>query len=200
MIVAIEGGDQAGKQTQSAMLRRALDGEGRRVALFHFPDYKTAIGREIRRRLNAVGRTGESAPPQVIHCLLAANRWERLNNIRKAAEENDVLVMDRYYHSNIVYGLANGIKRPWLEKLEEGLPRPDLTILLDMSLDESLRRKRVRRDRFESNKELQRRIFSTYRAMARDGRNWTVIDASRSRQEVHNQILEETLRRLRRRG
>ena len=37
--------------------------------------------------------------------------------------------MNRYYHSNLVYGLANGMKQKWLENLDAGLPKADLVIL-----------------------------------------------------------------------
>ena len=41
--------------------------------------------------------------------------------------------MNRYYHSNLVYGLANGMKEKWLDNLDVGLPKADLVILLDVT-------------------------------------------------------------------
>ena len=64
---------------------------------------------------------------------MSANRWEKLNEILEAQEKNSVLIMNRYYHSNLVYGIANGMKQKWLENLDAGLPKADLVILLDVS-------------------------------------------------------------------
>jgi len=87
MIVAIEGGDQAGKKTQSQMLANALKKRKLKTKVFSFPDYSTPIGKQIRRYLD--GKT--KFPPQVIHCLLAANRWEKLNEIKKAHQKSQAL-------------------------------------------------------------------------------------------------------------
>lgn len=48
--------------------------------------------------------------------------------------------MNRYYHSNLIYGLANGLKQSWLENLDVGLPKADLVILLDVTQKESFSR------------------------------------------------------------
>ena len=77
MIIVIEGGDQAGKLTQSVLLEKSLKKQKIKTKLFHFPDYDTPIGKEIRKYLDGERKF----PPQVIHCLLAANRWEKLNEI-----------------------------------------------------------------------------------------------------------------------
>ncbi len=47
MIIVIEGGDQAGKLTQSKLLEKALKKRKIKTKLFHFPDYTTPIGKEI---------------------------------------------------------------------------------------------------------------------------------------------------------
>ena len=72
-------------------------------------------------------------PPEIIHYLYAANRWEKLEEIKKSAAKNSILIMNRYYHSNLVYGIANGLKEKWLQNLENGIPKADLVIVLDVS-------------------------------------------------------------------
>ena len=132
----IEGGDQAGKLTQSTLLEKSLKKQKIKTKLFHFPDYDTPIGKEIRKYLDGKRKFA----PQAIHCLLAANRWEKFDEILAAKEKNSVLIMNRYYHSNLIYGLANGLKQKWLESLDEGLPKADLVILLDVTQKESFSR------------------------------------------------------------
>ena len=79
LIISIEGGDQAGKKTQSNMLVKVLDSRGVRVSAFSFPDYTTPVGKVIKNVLN-----GKHTPiPQVIHCLMSANRWEMAEKIRQ---------------------------------------------------------------------------------------------------------------------
>ena len=185
MIIVIEGGDQAGKLTQSTLLEKALKKRKIKAKLFHFPDYATPVGKEIRKYLDGKRKF----PPQVIHCLLAANRWEKLNQILEAQEKNSVLIMNRYYHSNLVYGLANGMKQKWLENLDAGLPKADLVILLDVTQKESFNRQKTHRDKFEKNEEFLRKISKIYKTTAKKKR-WKIIDASKSKEEIHKEILE----------
>ncbi len=185
MIIVIEGGDQAGKLTQSTMLEKALKKRKIKTKLFHFPDYKTPIGKEIRQYLDGKRKF----PPQVIHCLLSANRWEKLEQIKQAQEKNSVLIMNRYYHSNLVYGLANGMKEKWLDNLDAGLPKADLVILLDVTQKESFNRQKTNRDKFEKNEEFLRKISKIYKTVAKKKR-WKIIDATKSKQEVHEEIMK----------
>ena len=191
MIVAIEGGDQAGKKTQSRMLANALKKSKVKTKIFNFPDYSTPIGKQIRRYLD--GKT--KFPPQVIHCLLAANRWEKLEEIKKAHQKNSVLIMNRYYHSNFVYGIVNGMKLDWLEGLDKGLPQSDLVIVLDVSQKEAFSRKNSKRDVFEKNKLFSQKISKAYRKLAKK-KHWKLIDASGSKQDVHNQVMKVFAKKL----
>jgi dTMP kinase len=191
MIIVIEGGDQAGKKTQTALLVKALKQRKIKTATFSFPDYKTPIGKEIAKYLNGKRKF----PPQVIHCLLAANRWEKLNEILIAQSKNSILIMNRYYQSNLIYGLANGLKREWLENLDAGLPKADLVILLDVTQRESFRRKKTNRDKFEKNEEFLKNISKIYRNIAKS-EHWKIVDASQSKQEVHKDILKIFTKKL----
>ena len=185
MIVVIEGGDQAGKKTQTELLFKALKKRKIKTETFSFPDYSTPVGKEIAKYLSGKRKF----PPQTIHCLLAANRWEKVNQILQALSKNSVLIMNRYYQSNLVYGLANGMKQNWLENLDAGLPKADLVILLDVSQKESFHRKKIKRDKFEKNEKFLKKISKIYRDTAKKKR-WKIINASQSKEEVHQEILK----------
>ena len=185
MIIVFEGGDQAGKKTQSALLEKKLKAVKIKTTLFSFPDYSTPIGKEISKYLHGKRKF----PPQVIHCLLAANRWEKLDEIKKAQQKNSIVIMNRYRESNLVYGLVNGLTTDWLENLDAGLPKSDLVIVLDVTQSESFSRKKANRDRFEKNKNFSRKISRTYRSMAKKNR-WKIIDATKSQQDVHMDIMK----------
>tara|TARA_B100000315_G_scaffold91083_1_gene83715 strand:- start:761 stop:1339 length:579 start_codon:yes stop_codon:yes gene_type:complete len=190
LIIAIEGLDQAGKKTQTAMLAKALRRLKIKTAVFSFPDYSTIIGKEIKNYL--YGKRKFS--PEIIHYLYAANRWEKLGEIQKASLKNSVLIMNRYYHSNLVYGIANGLKEKWLQKLEEGLPKADLVIVLDASQNDSFSRKKSRRDRFEKNKKFSKKISQIYHRLAKKHR-WRVV-SSNTKQETHTEIMKIISRKI----
>ena len=97
--------------------------------------------------------------------------------------------MNRYYHSNLIYGIANGMKQSWLENLDAGLPKADLVILLDVTQKESFRRQKTNRDKFEKNEEFLRKISKIYRTTAKK-KHWKIIDASKSKEEVHEEIMK----------
>ena len=185
MIIVIEGGDQAGKKTQTELLAKALKARKLKTKLFSFPDYTTPIGKKIESYLNGK----QKFPPQVIHCLLAANRWEKLDEIKKAISKNSVLIMNRYYQSNLIYGLVNGLPAEWLEHLDRGLPKADLVIVLDVNQKESFSRKKQKRDKFEKNKNFSQKISKTYRKIAKE-KKWKVVDASMPKEDVHKAIMK----------
>ena len=184
MIVTFEGGDQAGKKTQSALLAKRLKSLKIKTKLFSFPDYSTPIGKEINKYLHGKRKF----PPQTIHTLLAANRWEKVDEIKKAQEKNSVVIMNRYAEANLVYGLANGLKLSWLEGGDAGLPKSDLVIVLDVPQNESFKRKKQNRDKFEKNAKFSQTISRTYRKLAKKKR-WKIIDATQSKDDVHQDIM-----------
>jgi dTMP kinase len=191
MIIVIEGSDQAGKRTQTTLLAQALKKSKIKTKTFSFPDYTTPLGKEINRFL----RGKRKFPSQVIHCLLAANRWEKIEQIKAAQEQNSILIMNRYYQSNLVYGVANGMSLSWLEGLDAGLPKADLVIVLDVSQKESFSRKKVNRDKFEKNAQFLQTISTTYRKLAKKYR-WNLVNALQSKEQVHADIMQVLSKKL----
>jgi len=191
MIITIEGGDQAGKKTQAGLLAKALNSKKIKTKILSFPDYKTPIGKEIYNFLHGKRKF----PSQVIHCLLAVNRYEKLFEIKKANSKNSIVIMNRYYESNLVYGIVNGMNLKWLESLDSKLPKSDLVIVLDVSQKESFNRKKSKRDRFEKNKQFSQTISKTYKKLAKKYR-WKIINATGSKQDVHQSIMKVVLKRI----
>ena len=184
MIIAIEGGDQAGKKTQSLLLYKRLK-QQMAVKLFSFPDYTTPVGSKIKAILDGSGRP----PPKEIHRLMAENRREKLVEI-SGCPEGTILIMNRYTPSNIAYGLANGgLDRGFLEDLDRDMPKPDLVILLDIDPQKACDRKMARRDIFESNMELADAVRQRYQDLAHE-QSWKTVDAVDTKQAVHKKILD----------
>lgn len=193
-LVAFEGLDQSGKQTQAESLRDHLMARGHRARLLAFPDYATHIGDEISRALH-----GErDYAPDVLQLLYVANRYEKRQEIADAIADGQVLLCDRYMASSIAYGEAHGLDPEWLTGIQRFLPMPDLTILLDIAPATAAGRKAAGRDRFERDLALLARVRSSYQRQAADPR-WVRLDGERSRADIAADVIELVSTRLGRR-
>ncbi|PYR35565.1 MAG: dTMP kinase [Acidobacteria bacterium] len=190
-LIAIEGLDQSGKQTQAELLRDSLKQSGRKARLVSFPDYGTSIGEEIARAL-----TGEREyAPDVMQLLYTANRYERKGDLLRWLEGGLMLVCDRYTASTIAYGEAQGLDPAWLAELQRFLPDAALTILLDISPETAVQRKAVGRDRYERDLALQLLVRESYQRQAR-AQGWAVIDGERSKNVIAAEVLSVVTSRL----
>jgi dTMP kinase len=179
LLIAFEGLDQSGKQTQAERLRDVLVGHQRLVRLLSFPAYETAIGQEIGRGLRGLREYSS----EVMQLLYVANRYEHKTLIETEKGRGTVLVCDRYLASSVAYGEAQGLDADWLVDIQKHLPQPDLTFLLDIAPDVSAGRKAQDRDRYERDLALLGRVRESYLRLARrDG--WHVLDANRDRDLV----------------
>ncbi|MGA2200015.1 MAG: dTMP kinase [Nitrososphaerales archaeon] len=184
-IIAIEGVDAVGKHTQSLLLETWFRNHGIKSTSLSFPDYGTPIGKEIKAFL--AGR--RDFPAEVRHMLFAANRWEKSSLIRKSQAECEVVIVNRYTESNLVYGVANGLHLDWLASLEEGLPKSNLVMVLEDPSKGLVSRRPGRKDSYEKDQELQVRVQTLYKELAPKF-GWMIIDGSRSVRSVHNSIVE----------
>lgn len=191
MLIVIEGSDKAGKSTQTQLLSDKLRKEGLKVATMAFPDYSTNIGKEIRAFLHGE----KDYPVEVRHMLLSANRWEKKAEIEKIQKKNDALILNRYYQSNIVYGIADGLRQEWLQSLDTGIPKEDIVIVIDIDPEVSIKRMQSKGDLFEMNDDMMSKVCKLYRELA--GKyNWLLVNGDRSREEVHNDIVKIVERRI----
>jgi dTMP kinase len=195
IFVVIEGVDAVGKRTQTSILKSWLTSKGRTVKTLSFPAYETAIGKEIRRFLD--GRA--IYPPQVRAMLYAANRWEKKAELEHILTGADVTIVDRYTGSNLAYGLSGGLPLDWLMGLEVGLPKPDITLVLDASLARLFPRRGGRKDSYEKDAELQRSARQAYLSLAQKF-GWTVIDANAGIEETSKSIASVVSKALAARG
>ena len=182
LLVAFEGLDQSGKQTQAERLRDRCAALGRAVQLVSFPDYATPIGIEIGRALR--GERDWSA--DVMQLLYIANRYEWKGAIEAARAAGGIVVCDRYMASSVAYGDAQGLDAAWLRDAQRHLPVPDLTVLLDIAPEVSARRKTADRDKYERDLALLGRVRDSYHRQA--GPGWVTIGADQDRSIVAEAI------------
>jgi dTMP kinase len=184
-IIVIEGIDQAGKFTQSNLLQSNLLQSGNVCTIMDFPDYTTPIGQEIRAFLDS----NRNYTLETEHLLMSANRWEKKNDIESLIESGTVIIMNRYYQSNLVYGVSNGLNLKWLLNLDKGLPKEDVVIILEVNPNTSYQRVPGNRDAFETDRKLLTKVHKNYRKLARQFK-WKVINGERVSGEVHDDIMK----------
>jgi dTMP kinase len=191
-LIAFEGLDQSGKQTQAEMLRDRLKRDGRKSRLVSFPDYGTSIGEEIARALQGERDYG----PDVMQLLYVANRYERKPDLQRWLEGGLILVSDRYMASSVAYGEAFGLDAAWLRDMQKYLPAPSLTIVLDIAPETAVRRKSVDRDRYERDLALQQRVRDSYQRQSATEPNWVVIDGEQSKDAIATEVFSVVTSRL----
>lgn len=212
VLIALEGIDAAGKGTQAALLRKRADASGLRVAALSFPRYgETLYARTIEEYL--AGRFGdlESVEPRFAALLFAGDRLESRALLLQLAATSDLLVLDRYTASNLAYQgarLAAAELRPfldWISQVEHrvnGLPRPDLTVFLDVpvataSAAIAARDDRARADMHEASAGYLERVSAIYKLLAQEGQSWRAIACAASTGgmlppvEIHERIWAE---------
>lgn len=182
-IIALEGPDKAGKMTQSKLLVDSLRKSGRISVVMDFPDYSTPIGVEI----SAFLEDKRDYSNEVKHMLMSANRWERKREIESLVKTGTIVVINRYYHSNLVYGISNGLNIDWLLNLDKGLPKEDIAIVINISPSTvTLRTEKL--DLFERNEKLLLAVNKNYSKLAKQF-SWKIISGDNSKEQVHQDIL-----------
>lgn len=180
-IIVFEGIDKAGKTTQAKLLEKKL---GSKCVRIDFPDYSTPVGREIKQFLDGK----RDYPDEVKMMLLSANRWEKKVEIEKMVGGGTTVIMNRYYQSNLVYGISKGLKLDWLLSLDKGLPKADIVIVIDIRPKTLVIRSKNVVDTFEKDLELIRRVKKNYRILANKF-GWRIVEGEKSVDEVHSQVL-----------
>ncbi|MDQ3717998.1 MAG: dTMP kinase [Thermoproteota archaeon] len=181
-IIVIEGTDKAGKGSQSRMLAETLKASGKVCVILDFPDYTTPIGMEIKAFLDGK----RDYVPEVKHLLFSANRWEKKKEIESMLENGTIIIMNRYWQSNLIYGIANGMDTNWLLRLDKGLPKEDIVLVILVNPSISAQRAEIQ-DIFESDPQLAANAYKNYLKFAKQYR-WKVIDGSKSKEQVHQEI------------
>ncbi|MGQ0735576.1 MAG: dTMP kinase [Acidobacteriota bacterium] len=190
-LIAFEGLDQSGKQTQAERLVQTLRSAGRTVHVLSFPDYGTAIGAEIGRALAG----DRDYAPDVMQLLYVANRYEYRPSIDAWIRAGHLVVCDRYLASSVAYGEAHGLNPTWLTLIQQGLPQPSLTVLLDIAPEASAARKQRARDRYEQDLALLARVRTSYLRQATPPA-WHVVDGSQDKDCVTDEVLSAVRKRL----
>lgn len=201
LFIAFEGGEGAGKSTQSSLLESRLRTQGHRVVLVREPG-STGLGDYLRAYLVSE----EPIVPMAELLLFEASRAQLVTErVRPLLEDGAIVITDRFAGSTVAYqGHGRGMdlnQISWLNDVAtEGL-YPDLTILLDVDTAVGLGRANRRQlqmalpmsgapDRFEDqtsrfHEDVRRGFLAQAEA---DSDHWLVVDANRSIDEVSSSV------------
>jgi dTMP kinase len=196
--ITLEGIEGCGKSTQARRLREAL-GAG---AILSCEPGGTSIGREIREVL--LDRRHSGMAPLTELLLYFADRAQHVAElVRPALARGEVVISDRYVDSTLAYqGYGRGLDIEDIRRLARIATAdlmPDLTLLLDVSVEEGLTRvgKRGARDRLEAEtRAFHQRVRAGYLALAAaEPERWETVDGSGDLELVGWRVLAAVTRR-----
>ena len=127
-------------------------------------------------------------PSEAKHLLFSANRWEKKKEIESMIENGTIVIMNRYWQSNLIYGAASGMDTSWLLRLDKGLPKEDIVLVLLVNTSVSTKRAETQ-DVFETDVQLAARAYKNYLKFAKQYK-WKVLDGSKSKDQVHQEIMK----------
>ena len=221
LFVSFEGGEGSGKTTQAAILLRRLEESGQPVIQLHEPGM-TPLGTFAREWLKRSRRKDKTITATAELLLFAAARAEMVAKVLKPALETHVVLCDRYADSTTAYqgyGRQGDLKQvAVINRIATGGVMPDLTILLDCPPGQGLGRLRSAQMQlaFFADEPLEGRIDPegdrryemepfAFHLRVRDGYlkmadrepdRWSVVDASRSIDEVADAVWRHVSARL----
>jgi len=219
-IVAFEGGDGSGKGTQFELLKARSVADGLAIAAFDFPQYGKPSAEPIEANLRGEIRLSPLATAK----LYADDRLAAKDEIMTATSTADLVLFNRYVASNIAYQGARTNdqheREAIIEKIEDleyvtnGLPKPDLTIVLSVEpriAQQHIDKKEERsyttgRDVYEADLSLQTRAAHMYHELCVSRDDYIEVfcmlneETMRSREEIHAEVWELVRRTLAKRN
>ncbi len=201
--ITFEGGEGAGKSTQIRLLGDALQKAGHTVLLTREPGGSPGA-EEIRSLLvTGDGDRWGGMTEVLLHFAARADHLERV--VRPALEAGTWVLCDRFVDSSMAYqGVAQGLGKDVVSDLTNlvvGETMPDLTLILDLSVDDGLSRAGSRgegEDRYEKmGQAFHNTLRQAFLDIAQDASDrCKVIDASTDVDTVHQAIWAETAGRF----
>ncbi|MEM0302278.1 MAG: dTMP kinase [Archaeoglobaceae archaeon] len=183
LLIAIEGIDGAGKTSVANELVKFLKNMGYDAILLKEPS-DSIYAQKIR------GAKERLPPEEELELFLRDREIDAIKNIIPALQNGKVVVMDRYYYSNIAYQSARGLNAEEIRKLNEKIaPKPDLVILLDVSPETALERikPRGKLTLFEG-KEYLEKVRENFLRIA--DKKTIIVNAEKPFNEVKREVFE----------
>jgi dTMP kinase len=183
--MVLEGIDGCGKETQIRLLREKYAD----AAVFKYPTKGFQMLNDyLERKLELA--------PKSLFLLFLSDIANEQKKVKEALDAGRMVILDRYVFSTIAYELVD-IHFPQAKKIVEGIGflKPDAVILLDITPEVSQERKKKQKqlDRYEENREYLAKVRENFLRLEEERfltPNWHKVDASRSVEEVHKEIMK----------
>ncbi len=202
MFITFEGPDGSGKTTQLNKLIPVLEAQGLDVVRTREPG-GTDIGDQIRSVI--MNMKNKSMHPRAEILLFCASRAQLVEElVHPSLAAGKVILCDRYADSTMAYqGYGHGLDRTALTQLLDfatGGLKPDLTLLFDISAEAGLRRRISNHEEWNRMDDyalqFHERVRQGYLTMAAaEPERWVVINADRSPDEIHEEVVSILLKR-----
>ncbi|MBO5955701.1 MAG: dTMP kinase [Clostridia bacterium] len=192
--IVFEGIDGSGKSTQMKILSQRLAKRGIKTRLTLEPTYGL-VGETLHNILSGKIK----ADPKVTAALFVADRLDHITNsengVLKCLESGETVICDRYYFSSYAYQ-STEVPAEWVieaNRLCAETLRPDVTIFIDISPDEAMRRINANRETIEiyENKDkltsVREAYFKAFERM-KDSETIKVINGERTPEEIADEI------------
>ena len=193
-LISVEGIDGTGKTTQVELLKDWFERNGKSAVSLKEPT-NGQYGSEIAR-LAASG--GLSDVNKELQLFMLDRREDVKEHIEPALTDGKVVIMDRYYQSNMAYQGARGLDPLLIKNENEAFsPKPDLIIVLDINPKKCMRRVNSRKNvvRHFENEAYLRDVRRIYLEIGKEP-NAVVIKTDKPLEYVHNQIVEAVKNKL----
>eukprot|EP00919_Chromeraceae_sp_WS-2016_P071046 GHVR01168310.1.p1 GENE.GHVR01168310.1~~GHVR01168310.1.p1 ORF type:complete len:132 (+),score=8.96 GHVR01168310.1:338-733(+) len=125
---------------------------------------------------------------ETTHLLFSSDSRKMINEVRR----NTILLCDRFSMSGIVYSAAKGLDLDWCIMSERNLPKPDLTVFIDTSIEEVARRRGFG-DEVHDNRVFQEKVYALYQQLLKNEENVLVVNRSLPTNEVIGIIVKKIL-------
>jgi dTMP kinase len=205
MFITFEGGEGSGKSVQAKVLFRRLSDLAVPVLLTHEPG-GTPFGEKLGHWLKWA-RDAYISPLTELMLFNASRAQLVAEVIQPNLKSGKAVISDRYADSTTVYQgygreLDLAMVKATNKAATQGL-KPNLTILLDIPVEEGLARKMARKqDRFEQETTaFHQRVREGYLELAAaEPRRWLVVDATQSKRQIADIIWQRVSRLISERG
>jgi len=203
IFITFEGIEGSGKSTQLSMLNKWLTNHDYDVVATREPG-GTKIGEKIRELLRS-GSKNDVFSPRTELMLFEASRAQHMEEIVLPALNNGKIVLcDRFFDSTTVYqGVARAIDTDIVHILNDFSSfekKPDLTIILDIDVDESMNRlikREISKDRIEQeDRKFFENVRNGYLNLAQNNERFFVIDGSSDANSIQQKIRDELSKRF----
>lgn len=185
LFIALEGLDGSGKTTQSFLLKEWMEKNAGPTLLTKEPT-NGSVGSLVRSRLKGEWALGMEG----LQLLFAADRAHHLEKeVTPALQKNLNVITDRYYYSSIAYGGVEADKG-WLTDLNSRFHAPNITLLINVSPKECIRRINASGRGIElfEREALLEKVQKNYLEFAKNTRNFYIVDGERPAEAIARDI------------